>query len=164
MSEPASDNSQDVPKAVSNLSTSFRDRAKHLRANATRILILIVAVLLTGITVFVAAGSIANRETTSAVDESRKAMLDSLKRERDSLESEQKRTTALYEETRMTLVAEAHGTGPSGRIGRGPITQILEQEIASLLDRGATLQKQIAEVDAPRGTLRFKILAVEVAA
>jgi hypothetical protein len=139
----ASSDTPDVTKVYENL----RRRASRLRTKAARILTVIVGVLLSGITVFVTAGALANRETATSVDETRRATLASLLRERESLLGEQKRTTALLDNTRMTLLKEGTGQGPSGRAGQGPLTRVLQEQIADLLDRIATLQKQIAELD-----------------
>jgi hypothetical protein len=147
MSSDASDPQSDGSTTEA-LSSDFRNRARRLRRNAARILALIVVVLLSGITVFVAAGALANKETTTSVDETRRAMLDSLRRERETLRDEQRRTTQQLDKTREDLVFEAGGHGPSGVVGEGPIAKILEEQIAALLDRASSLQRQLANLDA----------------
>ena len=130
------------------IAEDFRRRARRLRVKAARILAMIVGILLVGITVFVTAGALANRETATVVDETRRATLASLLRERESLRSELTRTTTQLDLARLRLIEEQRGQGPSGHVGKGPIARVFEEQIADLIGRIATMQRQIAELDA----------------
>lgn len=129
------------------MTNNFRGRSLRLRRSAGRILVLVVAILLAGISVFVAAGTLANRETTAAVDQSRHAALQSLEKERAALKDEQRRVADAIENTRMKIVEEGGGHG-SGPAGYGPIVVSLERQLADLLERSNMIAREIAAVDA----------------
>jgi len=129
------------------LASGLRRRAISLRRYAAWILTIIVVVLLSGIAVFVAAGTLANRETTTAVDENRRALLDVLRASRAAAELERKKVMEQRDYAEERFRREMTGQGGSGRMGSGPIARMIEVQISELDDRRRSLEAQIADID-----------------
>ena len=128
------------------LGAAFRGRAVNLRRYAAWILAIIVVVLSSGIAVFVAAGTLANRETATAVDESRRALLDSLLKQRTAAEIELKKVTEERDITEERLREEVVGRGGTGRMGEGPVARLIQRQLIELEDRTSYLRTQIADI------------------
>lgn len=110
---------------------SFRLRAKLLRRNANLILTIIVLVLIAGIAVFVGAGSLANREATTAVEERRSTEVARLREQRELITTYIARQERDIAELQNRLQKELAGQGSSRTPGDGPVAARLRMELQS---------------------------------
>jgi cell division protein FtsB len=134
-------------QGTAKLAKDLRQRSRKLRSSAAWILFVVVLVLLSGIGIFVAAGALANRETTSAVEDNRQAQLTSLRLTRTFTERALQQVRDERAALEIQYRREVEGTGGTGHEGVGPIAVNLRRRLDYLHHREDTLRADLESND-----------------
>jgi hypothetical protein len=134
-----------VEERVSRLVSGLRGRSKRLRLYAGWILAIIVAVLLSGIAVFVQAGALANRDTSEALESQRTNSLKLMMRSRDDIESNILRLQNEEMVARKQFLDELEGKSGAKTPGFGRLAKERREEMDLLRRRSDSYRKELLD-------------------
>jgi predicted PurR-regulated permease PerM len=143
---------------------TFRERASYLRRGAFVNLLIIVMLLIIGIGVFILAGALAGKGSSQVATKERQAILDYLKARRLSLQQDISKLQNEIKETSAIMTAEEIGRqmeGRTGRPGRGPVYNSMNEKLALLNTQNASLKEELKKLDEQEGNLQTDIANAE---
>ena len=138
---------EDNEKRASKLASDLRRRSVRLRRYAAWILAIIVAVLLNGIAIFVGAGALANRDTSSAIETQRINTLNSLKESLKFIETSLVEARQEANNAQKKYSMELSGKGGSGKYGIGPIAKELRTQQEEAMRREDNYERELRDIN-----------------
>lgn len=142
----------------------FRRRAARLNLFAVAIIVIIILVLAAGISIFVLAGQIANRESNQALLKEKRDNLLALDAEIKDASDERNRRLEEREETRSNFEREVLGLGITHARGRGLAAEFYEKNMRDAEENLKWHENRLQTLYKRRESMREDLIKAEAAA